>query len=457
MDAVPVLVTTSDIVTVGTITGFGSVISSGTNFNTDAVIVTMDGQPGNLSDLRVGMVVTIHGTINGLTGTATASAIDFTDDAEGPVMNLNMANHSFVVLGQTVLFDEFTVFDNATIDTLANGNVVQVSGQWRSQERIQATHIERKAHAYAAGMQMQVKGEINGLDVGMQRFNIGAQACDYSASTLELGGADLVNGLYVGVSSSSPLSNGDLVLDRIQARDRDRDQLCDGDCDFDLNGYITMFVSPTEFEVDGSPVTTTDTTVYVKGTVDDLALDVQLAVSGTIDAAGVLIAERIVFRLPSVIEIEANVEAVDTENATTTVLGVVVTTDESTLFRDHSSASVREFWLDDLAIGDRVELHAYLDDGLVVATRLERDDADDGVTLKALVEAIARPSVTLLGITVTSDGDTVFQNVAKQVIDADDFFSLVEIGSLVRAEGSYDGTTILAGKLFLRECEDNCL
>jgi hypothetical protein len=276
---------------------------------------------------------------------------------------------------------------------------------------------------------------------------------------LELGGANLANGLYVEVFSSSPLSNGDLILDRIQARDRDRDrdQLCDGDCEFDLSGYITLFVSPAQFEVDGSPVAATDTTVYVNGTAADLALDVKVAVIGTIDTDGVLIADRIVFRVPSVIEIEADVEAIDTTSATTTVLGLVVTMDEGTLFRDHSSADVREFWLDDLAIGDRVEIRAYLDGDVLVATRLERDDADDGVTLKANVEDVARPSVTLLGVTVTSDGDTVFQNELQEVIDDDEFFSLVAIDSLVKAEGSYDGTTILASKLFLRECESNCL
>jgi hypothetical protein len=452
-------VTATDIVTVGAISGFGSVVSNGIEFNTDSATVTMDGQPGILADLRIGMVVSIRGSIMDATGVATASAINFSDDVEGPVGNINMESNSFVVLGRTVLFDELTVFDDVTLDSLAAGNVVQVSGQWRSQERIQATHIERKANAYVAGMQMEVKGEISGLDIGLQRFNIGTQACDYSAAMLDLGGASLADGLYVEVSSTSPLSNGDMVLDRIQARDRDRDrdQLCDSGCDFDLDGYITSFVSATEFDVDGSPVTTTNTTIYVNGTVDTLALDVKLAVSGTVDAAGVLVADRIVFHLPSLIEIEADLEAVDTTNATLTALGVVVTTNESTLFRDHSDAEVREFWLDDLAIGDRIEVRAYLDGGAVIATRVERDNADDGVTLKAPVEAIDRPSVTLLGVTVTSDDDTVFQNTAQEIIDVDEFFSLVAIDSLVKTEGSYDGTSILAEKLFLRECADNCL
>lgn len=458
----PVVVTppaTSDVVTVGTISGFGSVISNGIEFNTDSVSVMLDGQPGNLSDLRIGMMVSIRGTVNDETGAAAASAIHFSDDVEGPITSINTANNTLVVLGRTVLFDELTVFDNGLFNNLAAGNMVQVSGQWRSQERIQATHIERKANAYAAGMEMEVKGEISGLNIGTQHFNIGTQPCDYSAAMLELGGADLENGLYVEVSSTSPILNGDLLLDRIQARDhdRDRDQLCDSGCDFDLDGYVTMFVSTTEFEVDDSPVSTTAATVYVNGTADTLALDVRLAVIGTLDDAGVLIADRIVFHLPSLIEVEADIEAIDTTNATISVLGIVVTTNESTLFRDHGSVAVREFGLDDLAIGDRIELRAYLDGNTVIATRLERDDADDGVTLKALVELIARPSVTLLGVTVTSDQDTVFQNVAQEVIDADEFFVLVDIDSLVKAEGTYDGTSILASKLLLRECQDNCM
>ena len=450
---------TSDVVTVGTISGFGSVISNGIEFNTDSVTVMLDGQPGNLSDLRIGMMVSIRGTVNDETGAAAASAIHFSDDVEGPITSINTANNTLVVLGRTVLFDELTVFDNALFNNLAAGNMVQVSGHWRSQERIQATHIERKANAYAAGMEMEVKGEISGLNIGTQHFNIGTQPCDYSAAMLELGGADLANGLYVEVSSTSPISNGDLLLDRIQARDhdRDRDQLCDSGCDFDLDGYVTMFVSTTEFEVDDSPVSTTAATVYVNGTADTLALDVRLAVIGTLDDAGVLIADRIVFHLPSLIEVEADIEAIDTTNATISVLGIVVTTNESTLFRDHGSVAVREFGLDDLAIGDRIELRAYLDGNTVIATRLERDDADDGVTLKALVELVAQPSVTLLGITVTSDQDTVFQNVAREIIDADEFFVLVDIDSLVKAEGTYDGTSILADKLFLRECQDNCM
>jgi hypothetical protein len=449
----------TDVVTIGTITGFGSVIANGIQFNTDTATVTMNGEPGNLSDLRVGMMVSIRGTVNEATGAAVASQIRFSHEAEGPVRNINRLQNRFVVLGQTVMFDELTVFDGMTMDDFADGNMIRVSGQWRSEQRIQATHVHRIANAYAPGMTMQVKGEISGLNVATQHFNIGTQSCDYSAAALELGDASLANGLYVEVSSASPMSEGDMLLDRIQARDRDRDkdQLCDADCDFEIEGYVSSFTSATEFDVDGQPVTTTAETEFVNGTVDTLALDVKLAVDGTLDEAGVLVADRIVFRLPSLVEIEADIEAINMDTSELTLLGVAVTADESTLFRDHSSVGMTDFGFDDLVVGDRTEIRAYINEAAVVATRLERDDPDDGVTLKAPVDTFAQPNVTLLGVVVTSDENTVFQNEAQEVIDANAFFALLTEGSIVRAEGTYDGASILASKLSLRDCEQSCM
>lgn len=454
----PPVAETTDIVAVGPITGFGSVISGGVIFGTDSATFLLDGEPATVGDLRIGMIVSILGTVDN-SGVAEASDIRFGVDIEGPISSLNQANRSFVVFGKTVLIDELTVVEETTFDTLAVGNVVRVSGQYRSQERIQATHVHVIANQYQAGMHMHVKGEIENLDIGNQHFRLGSQICDYSGASLELGGANITNGMFVEVTSTTPMGGGDMILDQIQARDRDRDrdQLCSSGCDFELEGYITSFVSASEFEVDGQPVTTTSSTEYVNGTADTLMLDVKVAVDGTLDSDGILVADRIVFRLPSYIEIEADVEALDADAGTIEILGITVTTDEFTLFRDLSTASMPAFGFDDLVIGDRLEIRAYLNGGTVVATRIERDDPDDSVTLKAPVEAINRPSITLLGIVAASDQSTVFQNAAYEVIDADTFFGLVEDFDIVKAEGAYDGAAILAEKMFLRECQEQCL
>lgn len=455
----PVPVQTTDVITVGPVTGFGSIIAGGIIYDTTLATVLVDSEPGTLDDLRVGMIVSILGVVNDSTGAARASEIRFGVDVEGPISSINTETRSFIVLGQTVLVDELTVFDETTFDTLGVGNVVRISGQFRSQERIQATHVLRVANTYQAGMHMHVRGEIEDLDIGNQRFRLGGQFCDYSGATLELGGSVIASGMYVEVTSTTPMGAGDMILDRVQAkdRDRDRDQLCSSGCDFELEGYVTAFVSATEFEVDGQAVTTNATTTYVNGTINTLALDVRVKVDGTLDANGTLVANRIVFCLPSVIEIEASLDAFDSATGTLVVLGRTVSADEFTLFRDHRSAGVRTFGFDDLAVGDFLEIRAYLDGDTVVATRIERDEADDSVTLKAPAEEIDRPSITLLGITATSDQDTVFQNAAFQVVDADTFFSDIEIGDLVRTEGTWNGAAILAEQMFLRECAEGCL
>ena len=453
------VVTSDDIVVVGPITGFGSVIANGVQFDTANAIVSMDDTPGTVSDLKIGMVVSIGGTIDSDTGLAQASEISFVDDAEGPITSIDRVAESFVVLGRTVYVDELTVFEATTFEDLEVGHVVEVSGLWKHQQQVQAAFVRHVANQFMAGMTMQVKGEIADLDIGQQRFRIGTQSCDYSAAMLELGGADLANGMYVQVTSTAMIQNGHMMANMVQARDQDRDRyrLCAGECLYELVGYVTAFVSATNFEVDGQAVSTTPDTVYVNGTVDTLALDVKVAIDGTLDEAGVMVADRIVFHLPSLVEIKADVEALDGENETLTVLGIDVQTNEFTLFRDHTTSGPPTFGFADLAIGNRVEIRAVLDGNLAIATRLERDEPEDVVTLKALVESVDGPTVTMLGVTVTSDANTVFQNAAHVEIDADTFFTLVEPGSLVRTEGAYDGTSILASRMFLRVCTSSCL
>ena len=453
------VVTDENVVAVGPISGFGSVVVNGVTFDTANATVTMDDEPGIVSGLRLGMIVSVGGTIDATTGAVRASEISFVDDVEGPVSSIDRAASSFVVLGRTVFVDELTVFENAAFGDIEVGHVVEVSGLWRHEQQVQATFVRRVAFQFEAGMTMQVKGEIDDLDIGEQKFRIATQWCNYSAAMLQLGGADIANGMYVQVTSTAMFQNNQMMADTVQARERNRERhrLCDGECLYDLIGYVTAFESTEDFEVDGQAVMATQDTTYVNGTADTLALDVKVSIIGTINDAGVLVADRIVFHLPSLVEIKGNVNGLDPETETVSVFGIAVQTNEFTLFRDHTTSGQPVFGFGDLNVGDRVEIRAVLDGDTVIATRLERDEPSDVATLKALVETIERPSITMLGVTVTSTQDTIFQNVAHIEIDADEFFALVEPGSIVRSEGTYEGDSITASKMFLRECLNNCL
>ena len=69
----PVVITADDIVVVGPITGFGSVVVNGKVYDTTNAMVRMDDQPRTASDLRIGMIVSLGGTIDTTTGAATTN------------------------------------------------------------------------------------------------------------------------------------------------------------------------------------------------------------------------------------------------------------------------------------------------------------------------------------------------------------------------------------------------
>ena len=50
-----------------------------------------------------------------------------------------------------------------------------------------------------------------------------------------------------------------------------------------------------------------------------------------------------------------------------------------------------------------------------------------------------------------------YRNKARVIVDADTFFSLVTTTSVVKAEGTYDNTSILVDKLQIIDCGNSCL
>ena len=136
------------VVSKGTITGFGSVIVNGVRYDTSSASFDIDGSAGAQSDLSVGDVVTIRGTVNDDGTSPTAASVTFDDAVEGPVEAINTTAGTITVLGQRVLIGADTSFDDsivpASIDGLAVTDIVEVSGLFRADGSIGATRIELK-------------------------------------------------------------------------------------------------------------------------------------------------------------------------------------------------------------------------------------------------------------------------------------------------------------------------
>jgi hypothetical protein len=432
----------------GPVTGFGSVHVNGIRYSTTGATFTIDDQPGVESDLRVGQVVRIEGKVDPAGTTGTASKVVFDDEVEGPVQAIDLPASRLTVVGRSVLVGPATSFDDSivprTLDGLAVGDRVEISGLVAADGTVQATRIERKPAASA----VEVKGLVTALDTTARQFVLGGLEVSYATAQLD------------GFASGQP-ANGDRVeaFGTLQggavliASRLERESLSSGDSDDqgDYEGLVTRFVSPADFDVAGQRVTTSSSTRYERGTAADLGLDVKVEVEGRFDAAGVLVAGKVEFRRDADTELEGLVEAVDVSAGTLVVLGVTFRVDPLTRFEDHSDNDVQRFGLADIAVGDFVEVDAYDDGSGYLATRIERDGMQDEVQLEGRALDVAAPNFTVAGVPVTTDANTEFRDNNGGQIGSSAFFQAAASGPVVEVRGRLIGNVVLAERAELED------
>ena len=197
-------------------------------------------------------------------------------------------------------------------------------------------------------------------------------------------------------------------------------------------------------------MTTTATTVYEGGSAADLVLGANVEVEGGFAANASLVAARIEFRRESEVELAALVDSVNVAAGSLEVLGMTVRINALTRFEDHSDADLVRFSLADLRAGDYVELSAYADGGGLVASLLERDDADDRIEVEGPTSAVAAPDFTIAGIRITTNDKTEFRNNDGGSISAATFFAAAA-GREVKVRGTLVGNTVLAERAELED------
>jgi len=443
----------------GTITGFGSIFVNGVEWRTSGAGIEVGDQPGTEADLRLGQVVVVRGTLDagGKSGRAERVAVD--SEVEGPVAAIDSAAGTFVVLGQTVRVVTATVFDTSIAGGLAGllvGDGVEVSGYRDSAGVIRATRIERQDPGDDAG----VKGRISGLDTGNQRFMIGSLVVDYAGATLkDFGGAAPANGDLVEVDGS--YSGGVLHATTVDL-EKDPYGSPGTDTEIEIEGYVTQVFSASEFEVAGQRVMTNAGTEFEGGTAADLVVDAKLEVEGRFNAAGVLVAEEIDFRVSDDdgnVEVAGVVRAIDAQQGTLQIEGVLVRTNAATIWKDDSAAGLLAFGLADLNVGDYVEVCGGEDPSPqandMLAVCVQREDQDDEASLRGPIQSIAQPDITVLGITIGTD-TAVFRDPNDNPMSAAVFFAAIAVGDVIEATtdslAGFNGNTFIAEEV---EMEDD--
>lgn len=435
-------------VTLGTITGFGSttVNLNGMQFQAAGAGITVDGKGGQMTDLHAGDVVKVKGHHDSGSDEDVADEIDFRGNVLGPVSAVDTAAQTLVVLGQSIVVSADTSFDTdivpASLTGLHVGAIVEVSGMVAADGSIHATHIEAKP----AGSAFQVVGTASATDPAAKTLQINALTVDFAAAALaDFPSTGPANGDLIQVTGMSIESNGALQAARLELLTGE-DLRDDQDDEARLEGLITRFVSASDFDVAGHPVTTSAATEFEGGSAADVALNVHVEVEGTIDASGVLVADKVRIAKEPDVRISAQVDAIDLMSGTLTMLGIQVSVDAMTRFDEHQSQDDRSFSLAEVQVGQWLEVRGTQSgsgSSAVSATRLERLEPQSEVRLMGPVTAVTAPDFTLLSTTIATTASTQFSG-----LDAATFFATA-VGRIASVQGMWDGSTLTANRVQL--------
>ena len=98
------------IASYGTVSAFGSVVVNGVHYDTNQATFTIDDNPGVSTDLAIGHVVLVRGTLNANRATGVAASVSFENNVAGPVTSIDLVANTAVVLGQLVRVSAHTSF-----------------------------------------------------------------------------------------------------------------------------------------------------------------------------------------------------------------------------------------------------------------------------------------------------------------------------------------------------------
>jgi hypothetical protein len=453
----------------GTISAFGSIFVNGVEFETNNSIV--NGDLSQVSELELGMVVTVRGQINadGVTGTADTINVDI--ELEGPVANIpvldtNNNTKTFEVLGRTIVAsDGSTVFDDTgfpgfTFDSIVQNDVVEVSGYLDANGVLQATRIEKKDTLSLGTTSIEVNGIVGDPNLTATSFEL---IVDNTTLTI-----NNPNGLTVpgGISRGLELeiegtlnNNTEISATEIKLDD---DLFDNNDSDIEIEGLITNYINDSNFMINGQQIDASNATFTPASLEMALADNLKVEVEGTL-INGVLQANEVEGRAGE-IKIQSIVSSIDNINNNEISLSYssgsiiqelpVIINNQSKLEDD--LFDLEPFNITDISVGNYLEIKALVDSsGSIIVTDLKRKSLESEASLRGPIDQLGidltvpgQESIAILGISHLANASTKLQvndidiSNLNPPITRTEFFDLLREGDVLEIEdqtATFDG------------------
>jgi hypothetical protein len=274
-------------------------------------------------------VVLVEGTGDLDDAIAMADRVTYYDNVAGPVesiVDVDATTKEIVALGQSVIINAITELKGTAFDTIAQNDLVEVSGLVDDTGAIRATFLERTG-VFEPDNIVGVTGFIVNLDDDLKTFQINDLTVTYAG----IDPADLPEGfagdLWVEVEGTLDAAGGEMTAESIELGDEidavDSDQI-------EVLGFVTDVASASEFTVGNQVVQVDANTEYVDGDTADISPGAKLEAEGYLED-GILYADEVEFWDPDQVEVEGEVTDIASDSEFT-VGNQVVQTDAETVF-----------------------------------------------------------------------------------------------------------------------------
>jgi hypothetical protein len=440
-------------VSLGPVSGLGSVIVNGVEFDTQSAEVIVDGENKGRGDLPVtdnlslGQVVRVEGRIDA-DESGTAARVVYNDNVKGPVDSVTVLDGStrrVVVMGQPVIADDRCALQDTDLDAIETGDVLQVSGLVDEAGVITATYVRKISDTLLPGTLVDVKGIVQSPEPLTRSFYLNDLLVDYSAiDPVDLPAGDPQAGQLLQVKGT--LSGSTLVASRIELED---ELGVDTIETVEIEGFVTDFSTVSDFRLGDQEVRTGAETVF-KGTLpEDIGTGSRLVVKGRLKNR-IILADTV--RDTAKVKMEADVAAVSGNN-TLTLLGLdplVIQINETTKISGSPDLA------QEINPGDHTRIFARITaGGKVLAEKILVKAAKNKVVFQGPVAIASEPYLKILGVTVdtTSIPQDGFLDSSGRTMAPDSFFMSAE-GNTVSVHGAYqDDAGIVWTEIQLEDVE----
>jgi hypothetical protein len=416
------------VVSRGIITGFGSVYVNEIRYHTDSTNFMIDDEDGDESDLGIGMIVTVTGSLLD-NGEGSADSIVYDNELKGPVSDIvadpaDASRKTLTILGQAVLVTADTAIDDdggLTFDTIALNDVLEVSG-YVTATGFTATHIEKQDN----DLNIEIKGHIE--DLGLDSFTIGGFDISYTGSTELDDIGVLSDGLFVEVKGQLDGTGTTLIASKIEG---ENEGLGDDINEAEIKGVISDYDAVgNSFMLQGQMIDATSARLEPASLV--LADGITVEAEGYMEN-GVLIADE-VKQKGNKVKIQASLSAVDAVAGTVSfnfnATDITIRINTGTEIEDDITDN--NLMLADLSAGNFVEMEGFAEGpGVVNAVEVKRVDPDE-IRIEAALENFdpSAMTVALLGVEFDLTAAT-FEDGNDNDLSATAFFNALVVGNFI--------------------------